>query len=67
MPFNITCRVTLLHSIADNVSPYKNSILLAKLIQSENIDIILRKNSDHRMSDDASIELLKRVVHDHLS
>ncbi|XP_069752396.1 palmitoyl-protein thioesterase ABHD10, mitochondrial-like [Narcine bancroftii] len=60
----ISCPVRLLHGMKDDLVPWQNSIRVAEQLASDDIDIILRKNGDHRMSQTEDLNLLVSVVDD---
>ncbi|WP_045171079.1 alpha/beta hydrolase [Ehrlichia minasensis] len=59
---NITCPVTLIHGMRDDIVPYQVSITLAEKIKSNNINLHLIKSADHKLSDDNSINIMLRYV-----
>ncbi|XP_048471443.1 palmitoyl-protein thioesterase ABHD10, mitochondrial-like isoform X2 [Rhincodon typus] len=61
---NISCPVRLMHGMKDEVVPWQVSIKVAEQLISDDVDIILRKNGDHRLSQDEDIKLLVTVVAD---
>lgn len=58
VPLSIDCPVRLIHAIPDWASPCETTILLTKLIKSKDVEVVMRKNADHRMSDESSLALL---------
>jgi len=56
---DVSCPVRILHSINDDSAPYDVSLQLMKKLVSTDIELHLMKSSDHRMSSDADIEMLK--------
>lgn len=59
---NIECPVRLLHGQGDEDVPWKITMQLAEQLRSENIQICLVKDGDHRLSRDEDINLLLRQV-----
>lgn len=60
---NIACKVRLIHGQRDDSVPWNVSLELSdRLTGCRDIDIILRKNGEHRMSLDEDLELIKRTV-----
>jgi len=57
-PIGIHCSVRLLHGQADTDVPWRNSLLLAERLRSSDVQTILVKGGDHRLSRDADIALL---------
>jgi len=60
----ITCPVRLLHGQRDADVPWETSLRLAKALRSDDIQVTLIKDGDHRLSRDADIALLKAAVSD---
>jgi pimeloyl-ACP methyl ester carboxylesterase len=58
----IDCPVRLLHGQADTDVPWRNSLLLAERLRSADVQTILIKDGDHRLSRDEDIALLIRTV-----
>ena len=50
--------VTILHGLDDDVVPYQRSLQLAAALTSDRVDVILRKNGDHRLSREEDLALL---------
>jgi esterase/lipase len=50
--------VILLHGMRDESVPVENSIKLAAKLSSKNVQIIISKDSDHRMSEEPDLQLL---------
>ncbi|XP_078388852.1 palmitoyl-protein thioesterase ABHD10, mitochondrial-like [Cetorhinus maximus] len=61
---DISCPVRLIHGMRDEVVPWQNSIQVAERLTSEDVDVILRRSGDHRMSQSDDIKLLVTVVSD---
>jgi pimeloyl-ACP methyl ester carboxylesterase len=58
----IECPVRLLHGQRDSDVPWRNSLLLAERLRSADVQTILIKDGDHRLSRDGDIALLIRTV-----
>jgi len=58
----ITCPVRLLHGQRDADVPWEISLELAKALRSDDIQVTLVKDGDHRLSRDPDIALLKRTL-----
>ena len=58
----VTCPVRLLHGQADSDVPHGISLRLAGALHSEDVQVVLVKAGDHRLSRDEDITLLKRTV-----
>ena len=61
-PIDITCPVRLLHGQNDADVPWQISMQLAEKLCSDNIQLSLIKDGDHRLSRDEDIALLLRQV-----
>lgn len=61
-PIALTCPVRLLHGQADSDVPPDISQRLAGAIASEDVQIVLVKGGDHRLSRDSDIALLLRTL-----
>jgi pimeloyl-ACP methyl ester carboxylesterase len=58
----IDCQVRLLHGQADPDVPWRISLALAEKLRSADVQTMLIKDGDHRLSREADIELLIEVV-----
>lgn len=58
----VDCPVRLLHGQRDEDVPWQTSMRLAEKLRSENIQLTLIKDGDHRLSRDEDIALLIRQV-----
>ena len=58
----ITCPVRLLHGQRDDDVPWQTSLDLARALRSDEIQVTLIKDGDHRLSREADIALLKAAV-----
>ena len=58
----ITCPVRLLHGQRDRDVPWETSLKLAAALRSDDVQVTLVKDGDHRLSRDGDIALLKRTV-----
>ena len=59
---DIKCPVRLLHGQRDQEVPWQISMKLAERLRSENIQLCLVKDGDHRLSREDDIALLQRQV-----
>lgn len=58
----IDCPVRLLHGQRDADVPWETSLRLASALRSDEVQVCLVKDGDHRLSRDSDIALLKRTV-----
>ena len=58
----ITCPVHLLHGLRDADVPWRTSLDLAQALRSDDVQVTLIKDGDHRLSRDRDIALLKSAV-----
>nr|XP_055172329.1 palmitoyl-protein thioesterase ABHD10, mitochondrial isoform X2 [Nyctereutes procyonoides] len=63
-PIPVNCPVRLLHGMKDDIIPWHTSIQVADRVVSTDVDVILRKHSDHRMKEKADIQLLVYTIDD---
>ncbi|XP_038674788.1 abhydrolase domain containing 10, depalmitoylase a isoform X2 [Scyliorhinus canicula] len=60
----ISCPVRLIHGLKDEHIPWQISLKVAEIVISKDVDIILRKNGEHRMSDKDDIKLIVNLIDD---
>lgn len=60
----LDCPVRLLHGQRDADVPWQTSLRLAEALGSDDIQVLLVKGADHRMSRDEDVALLLRVIDD---
>lgn len=58
----LTCPVTLIHGQADPDVPWELSLQLSAALRSDDVQVILIKDGDHRLSRDSDIALLLRTL-----
>ncbi|ONF95566.1 alpha/beta fold hydrolase [Sphingomonas jeddahensis] len=63
-PIALDVPARLIHGQQDRDVPWAQSLRLAELIRSEDVQVTLVKGGDHRLSRDADIALLIRMVED---
>ncbi|XP_035396463.1 palmitoyl-protein thioesterase ABHD10, mitochondrial isoform X2 [Cygnus atratus] len=63
-PIPITCPVRLIHGMKDSDVPWQISMQVADRILSKDVDVILRKTGQHRMSEKEDTKLLVNTVDD---
>ena len=61
-PLAITCPVRLLQGQRDDDVPWRQALTLAEQLASEDVEVILLKDGDHRLSRASDIVLLRRTV-----
>jgi pimeloyl-ACP methyl ester carboxylesterase len=59
---NLACPVRLIHGQQDADVPWRTSLQLADCLASEDVEVTLVKDGDHRLSRDQDIDRLRRVV-----
>ena len=58
----VDCPVRLLHGARDSDVPFDVSLRLARHLRSEDVQVVLVKDGDHRLSREADIALLLRTL-----
>ena len=58
----IDCPVRLLHGLADAEVPWRNALELVEQLRSDDVQLTLVKDGDHRLSRDGDIALLIAVI-----
>lgn len=61
-PINIDCPVRLIHGIKDPDVPWGTALELQERLTSTDVETLLVKNGDHRLSEPRDLERLARVV-----
>lgn len=61
-PIALTCPVRLLHGQRDPDVPWELALTLAEQLHSDDVQVTLIKDGDHRLSRDGDIALLLRVI-----
>ncbi len=61
-PLPISCPVRLIHGQKDTAVPWETSMRLAEKISGHDVNVLLVKNGDHRLSEAADIERLCMVL-----
>ncbi|KAL1006496.1 hypothetical protein UPYG_G00073120 [Umbra pygmaea] len=63
-PLPITCPVRLIHGMKDDDVPWHISMQVAECVLSPDVDVILRRNGQHRMSEKDDIKLMVYTIDD---
>lgn len=58
----IRAPVCILQGMKDDAVPYAHALRFAELIESDDVEVILTKNGDHRLSEPADLERLAGVL-----
>jgi pimeloyl-ACP methyl ester carboxylesterase len=61
-PIPLACPVRLIHGMRDPDVPWQTSLRLAERLAARDVELILVKDGDHRLSTDADLERLERMV-----
>lgn len=61
-PLAIRVPVRLLHGMRDSSVPYQLSLKIAETVKSEDVQVLLVKDGDHRLSTERDLAILKRTV-----
>jgi pimeloyl-ACP methyl ester carboxylesterase len=61
-PIALDCPVRLLHGQRDDDVPWEQALTLARQLRSDDVQVTLIKDGDHRLSRDSDLALLRRTV-----
>ncbi len=61
-PIGLTCPVTLLHGQGDETVPWRTSLRIAENLASEQVEVVLVKDGDHRLSRAQDLDRLTRAL-----
>lgn len=61
-PIPIHCPVKIYHGMNDTVVPWHHGVEFASLLESNDVEITLTKNGDHRLSEPDDLERLERAI-----
>ena len=57
-PLDIECPMVIMHGMEDDVVPHEMSLSLAKSVRTQDVDLVLRKDGDHRLSREEDLQLM---------
>ncbi|KAJ8276402.1 hypothetical protein COCON_G00081540 [Conger conger] len=63
-PIPVTCPVRLIHGLQDQDTPWHISMQVAERVLSTDVDVILRKHGQHRMTEKDDIKLIVYTIDD---
>lgn len=61
-PINLTMPIRLFHGMNDDDVPYDLSLALMKQIKGDDVQLLLKKDSDHRMASECDLEEMKQKL-----
>ena len=61
-PIPFDCAIRLLHGQADRNVPWETALRIAERVTSHDVEIVLIKDGDHRLSRPRDLALLRRTV-----
>ncbi len=61
-PIAVTCPVRLLHGQLDPDVPWETALAIARQVTSPDVQVVLIKDGDHRLSRDADLEVLLSLL-----
>jgi pimeloyl-ACP methyl ester carboxylesterase len=61
-PIPLSCPVRILHGQSDPDVPWRDSLRIAEQLQSADVQTILLKNSDHRLSQPHELALMRHIL-----
>ena len=61
-PIPIRCPVRILQGMKDDAVPWRHAAAFAEAIASDDVEMILTKNGDHRLSEPEDLERLARII-----
>ncbi len=62
-PLPIACPIRLIHGMDDTDVPWQWSLRILETVQSEDVEAVLVKHGDHRLSDPTDIQRLRYQLH----
>ncbi|MHA7872877.1 MAG: alpha/beta hydrolase [Hyphococcus sp.] len=61
-PIPISCTVRILQGMKDDAVPYAHALKFATMLASNDVEILLTKEGDHRLSEPADLERLAQTL-----
>ena len=61
-PIPIECPVRILQGMKDDAVPYKHALKFAEMLASQDVQVQLSKNGDHRLSEPSDLSRLSAVL-----
>ena len=58
-PIQIECPIKILHGVADDIIPYTSSLRIMEKVVSKELELIYRKQAEHRLDDEESLKSLE--------
>ncbi len=66
-PIPVRCPVRLLHGMRDEAVPWETSLLIAEQLEADDVETILVRGGDHRLSEPADLDRLTRTLEELLA
>jgi pimeloyl-ACP methyl ester carboxylesterase len=58
----IKCPVKIIHGVQDDTIPFKNSLDVMNVVSGSDVELIYKKDGDHRMQNESGLELIMRTL-----
>ena len=66
-PIPVRCPVRLLHGMRDEAVPWETSLRIAEQLEADDVETILVRGGDHRLSESADLDRLMRTLEELLT
>ncbi len=66
-PIPVRCPVRLLHGMRDEAVPWETSLLIAEQLEADDVETILVRGGDHRLSEPTDLDRLTRTLEELLA